>query len=295
MTIQWIDPMRLRLKRLATALLLAAVLAPNVARASDEPPVSVMVLGTYHFGNPGLDVNNVKADDVLTTQRQTELDAVAQALLAFRPTKVMVERESDAPDLADTGYAQFTPAMLGTKRNETVQIGYRIANLAGLTKVYGIDEQPKSGEPDYFPFGPLMETAKRLGKADLIGQANQPVQAWLKAFETKQKTSSIAELLIEMNDLSTPAGSMDFYYDMLRIGDKDVQSGADLNAMWYLRNAKIFSKLMLASQKGDRVLVIYGGGHGYWLRHFASMTRGYRVVDPAPYLKRAKKTAKRRD
>ena len=151
-----------------------------------------------------------------------------------------------------------------------------------------IDEQPKSGEPDYFPFDKLNETATRLGQNSMIDQANQPIQAWLKAFEAKQKTSTVGDLLIEMNDLSTPAGSMDFYYQMLRIGDRDAQSGADLNAMWYLRNAKIFSKLMLASKPGDRVLVIYGGGHGYWLRHFASATPGYRAVDPAPYLKKAK-------
>ena len=280
--------MRLNLPRLKPFLLPLLLLTPAVAQATDDPTVEIMVLGTYHFGNPGLDVNNVQADDVLTPNRQAELAAVAQALLAFRPTKVMVERESDAPDLADAGYTQFTPALLGTSRNETVQIGYRIASLAGLKTVQAIDEQPKSGEPDYFPFDKLMETAKRLGQSSMIDQANQPIKAWLKAFEAKQKTSTVADLLIEMNDLSTPAGSMDFYYQILHIGDRDVQSGADLNAMWYLRNAKIFSKLMLTSNPGDRVLVIYGGGHGYWLRHFASATPGYRAVDPTPYLKKAK-------
>ena len=32
-------------------------------------PVEVMVLGAYHFGNPGRDTHNIKVDTVLTPQR----------------------------------------------------------------------------------------------------------------------------------------------------------------------------------------------------------------------------------
>jgi len=70
---------------------------------------------------------------------------------------------------------------------------------------------------------------------------------------------------------------MDFYYGMLAIGDKDMQTKADLNTCWYLRNAKIFGKLMHVAKPGDRALAVYGGGHGFWLRHFASLTPGYAV------------------
>ena len=38
---------------------------------------------------------------------------------------------------------------------------------------------------------------------------------------------------------------------------------------------------------GARVLVVYGAGHGYWLRHFARETPGYRLVDVRPYLRDA--------
>ena len=71
---------------------------------------------------------------------------------------------------------------------------------------------------------------------------------------------------------------------MLSIGDTEQQPGAEFNAMWYLRNAKIFAKLMTVAEPGDRILVVYGAGHAYWLRHFASETPGFTNVDPAPYL-----------
>ena len=81
------------------------------------------------------------------------------------------------------------------------------------------------------------------------------------------------------------------YYGLLPIGAGDRQPGADLNAGWYLRNAKIFAKLAQVSAPGDRVLVVFGAGHGYWLRHFASTTEGFASVDPLPYLAAAQKPA----
>ena len=92
-----------------------------------------------------------------------------------------------------------------------------------------------------------------------------------------------------MNSPGSAIAGMDSYYGILAIGDLDNQAGADLNAGWYLRNAKIFGKLMQASRPGDRLLVVYGSGHGFWLRHFAGLTPGYRNVDVLPYLKKAAK------
>lgn len=102
------------------------------------------------------------------------------------------------------------------------------------------------------------------------------------------ESPTIGELLIALNTGDFVNADKQFYYGVLGVGDRDIQSGADLNAMWYLRNAKIFSKLMLETKPGDSVLVVYGSGHSYWLRHFASETPGYRMVDPVPYLELAK-------
>lgn len=277
-------------------LMRAAVLAFGVsaamAQAAAPEPVQVMVLGSYHFGNPGLDTNNMQADSVLTPVRQQELDRVARALLRFRPTHVMVEMQSKAADLSIGEYRRFDAAMLAKDANEIVQIGYRTAKLAGLKAVQGIDEQTGEGEPDYYPYDKVQETAARFGQSKQLEDLNAPSAAGLKAFEASQKTSSVGQLLQRVNEPAGLWGNNDSYYGMLTIGDNDTQTGADLNAMWYLRNAKIFSKLMHIAKPGGkepaRVLVVYGGGHGFWLRHFAQYTAGYRNVDVLPYLKRAR-------
>jgi hypothetical protein len=274
--------------KLLGLLAMAAASAASGAAAQPAPqPIEVMVLGTYHFGNPGLDLNNMKADDVTQPRRQAELEALAAALAQFRPTKVMIEAQPKSADLVDSGYARFTPAALGTDRNEIAQIGYRIAHRLGHKAVYAIDEQPGEGEPDYFPFDKVGTYAKDKGMDAELGAMMAEGAAVAAGMEEMQKTMTIGQILAERNRPATTAREQTLYYGMLSFGDTERQPGAELNAMWYMRNAKIFGKLMQAAKPGDRILVVYGSGHNYWLRHFAQVTPGYVSVDPVPYLAKA--------
>lgn len=268
--------------------LLAVVLAWSGPTLAAPATIDVMVLGAYHFENPGRDINNIKVDNVLTPDRQRQLDRVARAIATFRPNRVMVEMRGSGPELAITEYARFDDAMLAKDAIEIVQIGYRTARIAGVKAVNGIDEQPMDGEPDYFPFEKVEAAAKQFGQTAELEATNLGVAAWIKDFSAKQKSRTIAESLVAINAPGSAVTGMDGYYGLLPIGDHDNQAGADLNAMWYLRNAKIFGKLMSVAKPGDRVLVVYGSGHSFWLRHFASLTPGYRNIDPLPYLAKAK-------
>lgn len=270
----------------------AAMMLGVSGQAAAPAPVELMVVGTYHFDNPGLDLNNAKADDVLKPGRQRELEALAAALAEFRPTKVMIERVAKTPDLVDPYYAGFAVADLAKNRDERVQVGYRLAKLLGHRQVYAIDEQPSAGEPDYFPFGEVAKTAEELGQKALLDGLMAKGAAVTRQIEDLQATRSIAGVLMQRNDARTTAEEQAIYYEMLAVGDSDRQPGADLNAMWYLRNAKIFAKLARVARPGDRVVVIYGSGHNYWLRHFASTMAGYRSVDPVPYLAKADASAR---
>lgn len=267
---------------------LIAFVSLGVGAIAAEPQVEVMVLGSYHFGNPGKDVNNQKVDSVLVPKKQAELEAIARALQTFRPTKVMVEMQSAAADLTLPLYRSFTLDRLKTEANEIEQIGFRVAKMAGHADVYGIDEQPAEGEPDYFPYDKLQEAEAKFGQKGRIDAANASFKPRFEAFEADQKVQSVGQLLSQVNNAKQIRDERFFYYGVLDIGDTNTQAGADLNAMWYLRNAKIFAKLMHVAKAGDRVLVVYGGGHSYWLRHFAAETPGYKFVDPVPYLKAVK-------
>ena len=97
---------------------------------------------------------------------------------------------------------------------------------------------------------------------------------------------TLGRLLAEVNAPDEPmsSGNAALYYGFLQFGSGDDLPGAELNGRWYTRNALIFAKLMQVAQPGDRIVLIFGAGHAYWLRHFASTTPGYMLVEPNDYL-----------
>ena len=46
----------------------------------------------------------------------------------------------------------------------------------------------------------------------------------------------------------------------------------------------IFARLMQAARPGDRIVVVYGSGHSYWLRQLVQTTPGFRLVEANDYL-----------
>lgn len=272
----------------AFLLLLCFVAKPAFAETTSDhkpEPVRVMVLGAYHFGNPGADLNNAKVDDVLTPQRQMELAALADALKTFKPNVVAVEATTKAP-YVDPDYSSFKPKDLTKKRNETVQIGYRVAHAAGVQRVYAVDEQPSQGEPDYFPFDRVRQQAEEMGVAERL-TVMADFGSVIGEFEELQKSKSVPELLMFWNSGKIPD---DFYWDIITIGQGEKQTGAELAAYWFLRNAKIFNKLAQVTKPGDRVILVYGSGHAAWLNEIIEKTPGYVLEPTLPYLKKAADT-----
>lgn len=252
--------------------------------ATDDPasvpePVKVMVLGVYHFDNPGLDVNNIETDNVLSDKRQAELAVLGDALASFEPTVVAIEVVADPPYVA-ADFEDFTPADLLSKASEDVQIGFRVAHLAGLETVNAINEQPQGDEPDYFPFDRVAAFAERSGRADAFS-ALSDMSDMVSQFETYQETWSIPALLKLHNSDWVPD---EFYWEIIGYGEGEDQPGAELAAYWFMRNAKIFNKLQQVTEPGDRVLVVYGSGHKAWLDELVDRTPGYELVDALPYL-----------
>ncbi|HYX39370.1 MAG TPA: DUF5694 domain-containing protein [Oligoflexus sp.] len=260
----------------------------TAATLSAAEPIEVMVLGTYHFGNPGADLNNMKADDVLVPKRQKELQQLTDSLAKFQPNRIMVEEEGKGSGFESADYSRYTPELLSKERSETTQIAFRLAHKLGHKAVHAIDEQPAAGEPNYFPVEKVDAYAKANGMQSQWKDLKEDSAKALKIFEEKQKIATIAELLIDRTDPKNRLNNQDFYYRMLVFGNGEDQPGADLNAAWYLHNAKIFAKLQSIAKPGDRVLVVYGAGHRYWLRHFVDETPGFKAIDPIPYLRKAK-------
>ena len=270
---------------------LAAILSaiPLAAEAQerdrDDPLIEITVVGTYHFDNPGLDTHNAVSDDVTKPHRQRELAILADTLAEFfQPTKVAIEEVAGEDSLIHYGFRDYTPELAADMPPERIQIGMRTAFAAGAP-VYAVDELPSDGEPDYFPidaFRESIDTPKERAEYEqnlAEGEARQArKQGWID-------TQTIPGVLARMNDKRRIDEAHASYLMMNVIGDTQDQKGAELYAYWMMRNAKIFAKIEEIAEPGDRILVVFGSGHAYWLRHFAQETPGFRHLDPAPLLK----------
>jgi hypothetical protein len=274
------------MKFLGTACLVTlfniSLLAQNSTPAST--PTQVMVVGTYHFDNPGQDMHNMKVDSVLTPAKQAELADVASRLAKFNPTKIAVEALSDRTDFVTNKFDGFTAEKLNKDPDERTQIAFRLAHQLGQKSVYGIDEQSKT--IDYFPFDKVDTYAKAHQQSAALDRMQEKVAEMINQIEAAQKTKPVRLMLADVNDPARILSDhQNFYYALLSLGNEKEQPGAELNAAWYQRNAKIFAKLTKIAQPGDRVLVVFGSGHAFWLRHFVQNTPGFQLIEPGDYLR----------
>jgi hypothetical protein len=86
-------------------LLFLGVFAASIASwAQSDARPKILVLGTYHMGNPGHDIHNMQADDVLSGKRQQEIAQLIEVLKKFHPTKVAIEADVGS-NLRTTGFS----------------------------------------------------------------------------------------------------------------------------------------------------------------------------------------------
>ena len=269
------------------AAVAALAFAPALASAQAAPPdpVQVMVLGVYHMNNPGRDVNNARVDPVTTPEKQAQMVEAVQALARFQPTAIAIERVAPDPStMLDAGWPDYDPETLTTNADERVQLGYRLAALAQVDRVYAVDEKDREGQPSYFPYADMVAWVEANGKTNVLQGLQAEVQAYIREREAEQRTKSVGQLLAALNTPEMVRWTGSSYYRFLQFGGGDVLPGAELNGRWYTRNAMIFAKLMQVAEPGDRIVLIFGAGHAYWLRHLVQNTPGFELVEPTAYL-----------
>lgn len=273
--------------RTAAALLALATAAGSAADRPEArvpvPSAEFLFLGSYHMGNPGRDVHNMHADDVLARSRQAEIAEVSRLIARYRPTRIMVEASPSSQSLID---AEFPASCKGTReldRDEVEQLGYRMACELGLPGVVAVD---------WNALGPIADEAsvdyheaiKRAGQEEqrerdlAIGAAQSSLDQQVLA------TGSVRDMLLRLNSPEWRAANARAYFRIGLYGTVDDAAGANWLMLWFGRNQRIFNNIVRHTKDGDRVLVIYGAGHGNLLRQLAGDSGMYRLQDARDWL-----------
>ncbi len=246
---------------LATAVSPAAGQPPARSTAPGAARAEALVLGVYHMANPGRDIFNMQADDVLAPKRQAEIAQLVEVLKRFQPTKVAVERDV-WDNRVPRDYADYLAGKHELTRNEVEQVGFRLAREMGHKTVYPVDAD---GE---FPWQRVVNFAKVSGRSKELDAIMEETGAMVKAQGEYLASHTVLETLLYMNDDDRVARDVGLYYREAHFGEPGDWAGADLIADWFRRNMRIYANLTrLADSSSERVLVIFGAGHLGWLRH----------------------------
>lgn len=252
-------------------LLLALVAIPGISWAQTDTRPEILVLGTYHMANPGHDIHNMQADDVLSPKRQQEIAQLMETLKKFHPTKIAIEAEVGG-QRAQKEYADYVAGKYTLTRNEIDQIGFRLARELGHRAIYPVDVD---GD---FPWQRVVNYAKANGVNEKFETINAGWGTMVKEQGDFLGSHSVLETLRFMNDDSRPARDMALYFAVVRYGDPYDYAGSDLLAAWYQRNIRIYRNILaLIDSPSEKILVIYGSGHLGWLRQDISNDASVRL------------------
>lgn len=262
---------------LTTLLLGAALLQQDVAQfvKKYEPAQKpqLLIVGFYHFDNPGLDLVKADLDDHLSAKRQAEIKELVAQLAKFNPTKIAVEFPAGDGRI-QTRYEAWRKSKGDLRASETEQVGFRLADQLDLDRLFPIDHKLD------LDFGPLMQKADPATLKEM-----QAMMGEVQQFMSSMKDRSVVDNLRQLNSPEADRLSNGLYLRMTRIGTDTDQPGAELAASWWKRNLLWLGSLArAATNPRDRIIVICGGGHASLLRSILRDSIDFEVVDPLPYL-----------
>ncbi|MDP5060391.1 MAG: DUF5694 domain-containing protein, partial [Maribacter sp.] len=251
--------------------------------------IQVLNVGFFHFGTTS-DANKVDFDEN-SSKEQEEVRQLSKLLAAFKPTIICLEYTPDIDDKINKGYKKFleNSDKLDTEYGELSMVGYDVARINSLEKVYGIDNYIGYN----YSVGDFIENNPELTNAidakTYLEITNTPLK---EHPELKAKNKNFDNLsLLEKIKLTNNPVMLDYSLNtnadkLFYVGIDDNFVGADQAALFYQRNMRIFSNLnRIKMTVDDRVLIIMGSAHTAMLREFISRSPKFEMVNTLDYLK----------
>ena len=273
---------------------------PGIWPSEDDEQIQVMLLGTYHMDNPGLDVADIEVDDVLTSVRQNQLSTLVGHLARWEPDLVAVERPYERTDRMNQLYREyrngdreydreeeFDPPHPKREdptaecRSEVVQIGFRLADRLNHDRIAPVDWPTTLANDD---LEALEDRGfEPPGKLDATGVDPQTFQAEVNkriAQDTVMEALRWHNREVQLRRFNR--ANMDAF---LWMGTAENYGGPRALATWYERNLRMIHNLWRSLNSAEkRVLLLVGASHVSPLRHLLTDVSGLQPVSPLPYL-----------
>ncbi len=228
----------------------------------------VLNLGVFHFDREmdGSDVIAQNHMDVMSDENQKQIDRIVKNLVKFKPTSIAIEWKPERQAYINKLYAQYLKGEYKLGKNETFQIGFRVAKALGVETLHCVDTNPPVPESMH-EIDSLDSYAEKLGHLELWKSYDEINQDYLTYTDDIQKNLYLIDYLKLLNSKENQLRRKQLWTTgLINIGHDSTYVGADLLGRWYKRNARIFATSKnLVRNKGDNLLLIYGNAHKWIL------------------------------
>ncbi|MBD1262576.1 hypothetical protein HZY62_18405 [Maribacter polysiphoniae] len=260
-------------------------LALSCMNAQERPHViEALLIGTFHYNNPGADVAKTKSFDILSEDSQLELKKISSKIKNYNPTKIFVEWPYNEQKELDSLYLIYTKGNYFDNdnlsnfylKNEIFQLAFRVAKENNLKKVYAIDYATP------FPFEDVMKEIEDNNQSDLKKRIEEGISKFTVDFDQKIESGvSLTELTYFVNSQEIRKFSNYFHNDlMLLAGGTNDFSGPLLTSEWFKRNLYMWSLIQKNVTRSDeRIMVLAGTSHVAMLELFIKENDNWKVKE----------------
>ncbi|MFK7972134.1 MAG: DUF5694 domain-containing protein, partial [Bacteroidia bacterium] len=257
---------------------------PTAEPAASKASKQVLLIGTFHYHNPGADVAKTKSFDIMNEASQQELEVLAEKIKAFNPTKIFVEWSYDEQAELNALYLKYVSRTYFTQpdlsdfyqKNEIFQLAFRAAQKLGLKSVDAIDYTDTS-----FPFDSMMTVMEANKQVALQEQTGAGIKKFTQEFDSQiENGSSLTDLMLYLNTDDLRSFSNEFHNGVpLLVGDTENFIGPFLTAEWYKRNLYMWSLAQKKTNPSDeRIMILVGASHAAIMEQFIEENHDWDVV-----------------
>lgn len=261
------------------------------ASFAQTKPTEVLLIGTFHFNNPGADIVKVKTFDVMTPKVQAELETMTDKINLYQPDKIFVEWPWNEQSDLDALYAQYLGGKyeeyVTTKyikpsqrdfylKNEIFQLAFRAGKKLKLTEIHAIDFKKTD-----FPYDSVMKAMTAARQEKLLKDIDALMKSYQANTNKKLETYTLTQLLLDHNKPESRALDNSLYLTLLnRAGSADAFVGPFLVSEWYRRNLYMYSLVQkLTEAQDDKVMVLAGSSHTAMMNGFIDIDNIFQVKE----------------
>jgi hypothetical protein len=277
------------MKALSYLIIGVSLLCANHLQAQDtlihpKQKIKIMLVGTYHFANPGKDKFNTKVDDYSTPERQQQIQEVNNSLAKFKPEKIFLESNAKFQTQADEHFQQYKEGKVEITEkmlNERLQIGEKLAKQLNNKHIYAADADGAW----------LGQEVERYADSAKLGYYKDFVKTFTEYITYYNHYIATHTVKQNLEYLNRPEellnhNHMMYNYVFPRIGAGAGYVGAELVGEWYKRNIKIYANILKSVTPTDkRIMVLFGSGHIHILKQLFKDNPDFEVVEANTYLK----------